>query len=555
MRTLYCLTLAVAFLSSASGALANEVELSRLSGLSPFDGCTADDPSSQSGEFTADSEVEPWVAVNPRNANHWVASWQQDRWTNGGARGLVAAVTFDRGRTWMEVVLPELAFCSGGEFLRASDPWLSFAPNGDVYHAALVVSQSLIDLLEGNADSGRSAMLVQKSTDGGLTWSAPIHVIDEDFNGLNDKQAITADPFDEDFAYLVWDRLDFTTGESVATFARTTDGGVTWEPPTMLYSPGSDKETLGNQIVVLPNGTLINFFDEISFDEDENEIDTLVLKYSPDRGETWLPEGDRILVAPMQPTFNLMTPDGDEPIRGGEELFDVTVDPRTGTLYAVWQDGSFSDFAHESTALSVSHDGGLTWTAPVQINQTPTDLPEANQQAFLPTVEANDRGFVAITYYDFRAAGGSEALTDVWAILCRPDRIRDCSDPFDWSPEIRLTEESFDFLAAPSAGALFLGDYVGLAATGGSFLAVFPATEPDDPASVFAARFEPEKSNEDDDGCQIDPAPSGPPLSLFLMLLILVVRRTTLLRDSAASAQRTLSRSAPDRATSRFDAQ
>ncbi len=105
----------------------------QISGNSPFDGCTADDTTSQPGEVFNDSEVEPWVAVNPRYPNHVVASWQQDRWSNGGARGLVAGVSFDGGRHWLEVPLPGLTPCTGGgEFIRASDPWLTFDPNGDV---------------------------------------------------------------------------------------------------------------------------------------------------------------------------------------------------------------------------------------------------------------------------------------------------------------------------------------------------------------------------------------------------------------------------------------
>ena len=34
------------------------------------------------------SEVEPWLDVNPTNVANLVGVWQQDRWSNGGARGL-----------------------------------------------------------------------------------------------------------------------------------------------------------------------------------------------------------------------------------------------------------------------------------------------------------------------------------------------------------------------------------------------------------------------------------------------------------------------------------
>src|SRR5438105_3859372 len=51
------------------------------------------------------SEVEPWVAVDPTNGNHLVGAWQQDRWNDGGANGLVSAYSTNGGTSWTEVVL------------------------------------------------------------------------------------------------------------------------------------------------------------------------------------------------------------------------------------------------------------------------------------------------------------------------------------------------------------------------------------------------------------------------------------------------------------------
>jgi hypothetical protein len=33
------------------------------------------------------SEVEPWMDANPTDPDNLIAVWQQDRWSNGGARG------------------------------------------------------------------------------------------------------------------------------------------------------------------------------------------------------------------------------------------------------------------------------------------------------------------------------------------------------------------------------------------------------------------------------------------------------------------------------------
>ena len=53
-----------------------------------------------------DAEVEPHVTVDPTNPTHLVAMFQQDRWNNGGARGLAASVTHNGGTSWTVVPLP-----------------------------------------------------------------------------------------------------------------------------------------------------------------------------------------------------------------------------------------------------------------------------------------------------------------------------------------------------------------------------------------------------------------------------------------------------------------
>ena len=116
--------LAVAGALAAAAAWAGVFTAStpiQVSGASPFASCTAD--SGQTGTNFANTEVEPWVDVNPTDANNIVATWQQDRWSDGGSRGLVAGVSKDGGQSWTEVVIPKLSVCSGNSaYLRATDP-------------------------------------------------------------------------------------------------------------------------------------------------------------------------------------------------------------------------------------------------------------------------------------------------------------------------------------------------------------------------------------------------------------------------------------------------
>src|SRR5436190_23739397 len=184
------------------------------SGPSPFTACTADNAAAQEAAGSVlypNSEPEPRADVNPTNTSNIVGAYQQDRWDDGGARGLVSSWTKNGGATWHPVVIPGITRCSNGAYDRASDPWVSFAPNGDLYSLslsfdafdtqnAILVSKStngdLYSLsLSFDAFDTQNAILVSKSTNGGESWGAPIPVAADDTNGL-DKQSITADPFD-----------------------------------------------------------------------------------------------------------------------------------------------------------------------------------------------------------------------------------------------------------------------------------------------------------------------------------------------------------------------
>ena len=234
--------------------------LVRVSGPSPFAGCT--DGGDGVGILSPNAEVEPRVAVNPANPLNIVGVFQQDRWSDGGAHGLVTAYSRDGGATW-QTSWPHFSTCAGGtaanggDYARSSDPWISFGPDGVAYQISLSVG----------ADLTLSALLASKSTDGGATWSEPYTIVRDTspFN-FNDKESITADPVRPGYAYAVWDRslfpsdkADFNALHSWALrsdtmFSRTTDGGLTWSPVHNLLPKKNNAWSIGNQIVVTPAG-------------------------------------------------------------------------------------------------------------------------------------------------------------------------------------------------------------------------------------------------------------------------------------------------------------
>jgi hypothetical protein len=84
----------------------------------------------QTGTNFSNAEVEPHAVVNPSNPSNIVGGWQQDRWANGGSPGVLTAASFDGGHNWTISNAP-FSRCTGGnatnggDFDRATDPWLS----------------------------------------------------------------------------------------------------------------------------------------------------------------------------------------------------------------------------------------------------------------------------------------------------------------------------------------------------------------------------------------------------------------------------------------------
>ncbi|MDP9255651.1 MAG: glycoside hydrolase, partial [Actinomycetota bacterium] len=273
-----------------------------VSGLSPFGAFASCDAGPLDAPLYVNSEVEPWIAVNPANTSNVIAVFQQDRWQNGDARGLVASATTGAG--WSESWAP-FTFCSGGttanggDFERASDPWVTFSPNGAAYQISISFNESNFD----------NSILVSKSSDAGATWGRPTTLIRDSGEretsfAFNDKESITADSTNSSYVYAIWDRLVSPTGTSNASFtgfenalgfrgpiwfSRTTDGGATWEPARPIYDPGQINQTIGNQIVVLPNGDLVDVFDLISNFKNahgQRGLNVAVIR-STDKGVTW----------------------------------------------------------------------------------------------------------------------------------------------------------------------------------------------------------------------------------------------------------------------------
>jgi hypothetical protein len=358
------------------------------------------------------------------------------------------AASLDGGTTW---TLSNAAFsrCTGGgsgnagDYARASDVWLTASASGVAYALSLSFTGGVL------SGGSSSAMLVARSQDGGLTWSAPVALIQDGAQFFDDKGSITADSTDSNYVYVVWDRLSGPAA-GPSYFAVTADAGVTWAAARSIYDPGVANQTLGNQIVVLPGDVVLDVFTELDTSAGGQTTALARLVQSLDHGTTW---SAPITIAELQPA-GTVDPRTGQVVRDGSDIVSVSVGPG-GVVYVAWQDARFSGGAHDGIAMTHSSDGGTTWAAPVEVNG------DTGVQAFTPTVHVEAGGVIAVTYFDLRndafAPFGS-LLADAWMVTS--------SDGTTFK-ETHLSGP-FDMDLAPDSGGLFVGDYEALSSAAGA---------------------------------------------------------------------------------------
>jgi len=302
---------------------------------------------------------------------------------------------------------------------------------------------------------------------------------------------MTADPFDSNLVYAIWDRSRFPSDKrevhslsgfprsfrSDAVFTRTTNAGASWEPARPIFAPQANQFGIGHQIEVVRSGPhqgrLVDVFTLFHGSGANKKGQELAVIVSDDHGVTW---SDPITVSKTLPGF-VSDPDDGTPLRTGEIIPDIGAGPNGG-MYVVWQEASLAP-SGSAIAFSKSLDAGETWSEPIRVNTQP------NVQAFTASVEVLADGTIGVTHYDLRFNTPDSATlpTDYWFLHSHDGGAT-------WL-ETRVTPTSFDEKLAPFAGGLFLGDYVGLSPAGGQFLTMFTKTEATDPVSQFVSRLTP----------------------------------------------------------------
>jgi hypothetical protein len=455
----------------------------KVSGGSTLNAC----PFGASADFAAaynNTEVEPQVAVNPLDPAEITGVSQQDRWPDGGARGLTSWMSGNGATSWSKLADVPWSACQGGpeRFGRVTDPWVSYDKAGNLYFIGQPIDSAAL---------GISAISVTSWS--GTSWRAPQILIEDRGDRFisNDKVSITGDPTRAGYAYATWLRFTHPAGgenSPIADFhsfafrgnpmiSRTTNGGVSWSTPVPMRQ--SNTYFQGNQIAVGPDGTLYNVTANLFTGAVATEQTVYMgVMRSRDAGLTW---SAPTKIAPIR-TAQLFVPDDHFPIRAEDYLPDIAVDPTNGDIYVVWSDGLGTPI--DKVVMAKSTDGGRHWSGPTVVA---TGGPFV--QSYNHSIEVTEDGTVVLTYWDDRnnVLGDGIATTDVWLRHSH-------NGASTWEPEQHLYgpfnhyTAPISFFAPGVPRGLFLGDYMGLETIAGNDVINFFTSTISDGADVHSIR-------------------------------------------------------------------
>lgn len=286
-----------------------------------------------------------------------VSAFQVGRFNNGGSSNVGWATSTDGGSTWTHGFLPGITTFNGGTYDRVSDASVAYDPRHNVW---LISSLALVGA-NPNVSPTSPAVVVNRSTDGGLTWSNPVQVNSAGGTANQDKNWTVCDttstsPF-YGHCYTEWD--DNGNGNLVQ-MSTSTDGGLTW---SARQSTANNAKVIGGQPLVQPNGTVIVPI--------ENAFESSLLAFTSTNGGTsW---NSTITVTAIHHHTDAGS------LRSGS-LPTAEIDG-SGKVYVVWSDCRFERNCKANDLVMTTSTTGTSWTAVVRI---PADAKGSGVDHFIP---------------------------------------------------------------------------------------------------------------------------------------------------------------------------
>jgi flagellar hook assembly protein FlgD len=366
----------------------------------------------------SNSPEEVTIAINPANPDVLA----------GGANINHFYYSVDGGLSWGEKHLSSTLGVWG-------DPCVLFDSLGNLYYAHL--SNPIVGYWIDR-------IVVQKSTDNGITWNdgAGVGFIEPK---NQDKEWLAVDLTQSQYKgniYMTWTEFDNygssnPNDSSRIKFSKSTDQGETWsEAITISDRSGNcidnDNTTEGAVPTVGVNGEIyVSWAGPLG----------LMFDKSTDGGETW---GMDIFISDIPGGWAFDVP-GISRCNGLPiTMSDISNSPYRGYIFSCWGDQR-NGTSDTDVFLSRSTDGGKTWSPALRVNDDNT-----TRHQFFPWMTIDQTtGIIWGVFYDRRNTTGT--ATDVYVV-----KSTDGGQSFE---NIKVSESSF----IPTS-SVFFGDYSNIAA-------------------------------------------------------------------------------------------
>jgi hypothetical protein len=356
-------------------------------------------------DATTEVQNEEQIVMNPNDTTNLVAVWRDFR---VGYRQVAYAYSFDGGLTWGQDLFVE------PEYIWDSDPGITVDTAGNFYAV----------ILSFNSTSEPNGLFVYKSTDGGVTWSDPVTVINGVPGVFEDKELIACDrsggPYTDNL-YVAWTRFYSTQ----ILMCRSTDEGNSFVGPVTISDINGVQWPVP---CVGPN----------------SEVYVAWVQYSPgairfdcstDGGETF---GTDITIQNVSFVSGYIY--GDIMVFSFPAIdVDITGGPYNGNIYV-----AYMDYASGNTDTDIyftcSTDGGNSWSQKIRINDDPLNN---GCDQFHPWLFVAPDGNIIVVFLDRRLDSGN-LLMDLYMTTSTDGGN-------SWSSNERITTVSSD----PTAGSVF----------------------------------------------------------------------------------------------------